>query len=123
MPTLGDGPSGFKFVEDFRSGRVADPPWESWNFNLHYLVSQGYKFGFFQCTAPPRFKQPKALFFAYRNPYDDKPYVVGVYGKSEIGDYTLANVRAPIDYVTGFCRPDILRLDPLRHLGGRKRIG
>jgi hypothetical protein len=33
------------------------------------------------------------------------------------------NVRAPADYVTGFCRPDILILDHVKHLCGKKRIG
>jgi hypothetical protein len=61
-PTLGDGPSGFKYVEDFRHGIVVDPPWESWNFNLEYLVVGGFKYGFFQYTKKPKITQPKALF-------------------------------------------------------------
>lgn len=122
-PTLGDGPSGFKYVEDFRHGIVADPPWESWNFNLDHLVVGGFKYGFFQYAKKPKITQPKALFFASKNPYDRKFYVVGVYGKAEIADYKLMNVRAPLDYVAGFCRPDILRLDPVRHLSAKKRIG
>ena len=59
MPTLGDGPSGFKYVEKFRLGRAVDPPGESWNFNLEYLVSGGFKYGFFQCTTTPHAKKFK----------------------------------------------------------------
>jgi len=98
------------------------------NFNLERNVKDGFKVGFFQSTKQPtRFSNGVGNVFFY-----SKGYIVGVYGQAEMGDFkmeespdlnTRANVRAPIDQVCRFKDIKLLHVDPMRHLGGKQRVG
>lgn len=108
-----------------RAGNVGN---EYLNFNLGKNVEGGYKIGFFQATRQPvNFSNGEGYVFFY-----SKGYLVGVYGKAEIGTFKMTdapdpnatgNIRAPIDWV---CRFQDIRRFPFvseRHLGGKSRIG
>jgi 5-methylcytosine-specific restriction protein B len=99
------------------------------NFNLERNVQDGYKIGYFQATRQPtRFSNGIGNIFFY-----SKGFIVGVYGRAEIGDFEMAdtpdgapatgNLRAPVDQVCRFKDIRLLKVDPGRHLGGKKRVG
>ncbi len=115
--------AGHRFV---RAGNVGT---EFLNFDLERNVKDGYKFGFFQATRQPtRFSNGVGNVFFY-----SKGYIVGVYGQAEIGDFAITdtpdgntatvNLKAPLDQVCRFKDIRLLKIDPNRHLGGKKKVG
>ena len=100
------------------------------NFNLERDVKDGYKIGYFQATRQPtRFSSGRGNIFFYSG-----GYVVGIYGQAEVGSFerldpppndsdTPGNIRAPIEKVCRFKDIRLLKLDPNRHLGGKKKVG
>lgn len=99
------------------------------NFDLARNIKDGYKIGFFQAAhSPTRFSNGAGYIFFFAN-----NYIVGVYGRAEIGAFEMsespsgvpatANIRAPLDQVCRFKDIRLLKVNPDRHLGGKKRVG